>query len=1209
MVKIKRSELEKRLAKSGGIAGFDAPDKDYIYGGSESDKWGIDDEEEKKKSLLDRAKDAAKTGGKFAKEVGKSVAGKYDRLGKGLAEVVAEVSGETDKQRKVWDDEQANATAGIRAATKALQDPKTTPEQRERWKKVLQLNAQRAEEAFQGATEKNKEVMSRTDPKKGGADVAGVGLDILSAGTYGTVAQGARTGQVLKSANIVRNAKRGVDATRGVNAAKMAGEGAVSGGLLGAGASVASQLAEEDNFSLAQTLKDATLGTVMGAVGGGLAGRSTNKAVAKIEEAKNAKTRALFGGVDETMDDVARGLEAEDAFKASQSPEGLVPENRRLGTGREEMQRQLDELDTQLDAFRKGTGDANSYNPAATIDGETADTLTAGRGLKPTKAGEVDKRAGGGKAAGTVAPTDTLVDSSARVTELRAMFRKRAELQYKIDQLDDPAPEGNLGEVMTQLADHPSAPKTVKLPGQAGKVAPSGDAPSITEGQPNPRVLRPHEEVPKTAKEIKALNKSPSFISEAFTSTRGKISGYGEAGQRIADGLEGMRNTSEIAQAAFVKQIPTVLKLRKKDFEAFVDALEATGKGQPIEVSADVRKAMAEWSRMIPAVRQAAVRAGVEVGDLGDSYFPRNYADLLSTNKGMTKAINHLVKTGQADNTVEARNMLEHMKTRYATPFGHFDNSRKLDLPDYDKGKDALVSYISGAFDKVAHAEEFGARGEKVAELFDTIGKTHGDKARERALDAYMIATGARDWGPMQDKRAKFSSAVRSFNRLRALGLSALMNAGQTSNTASLAGIWRTAGAALKVLSKSEREYIRDTGVVIDSVLNQLREQSGIGNKLVAKMTAPGFNQVETFNRSVAAEAGKMWANKLAAKAANGDQKAIATLRDKLGVTGEIDGPLTKAQQIQASRKLVQTAQFKVDAQDLPGWASSPEGKMVAQFKTFIYKQNGFIYNQLLKEAVQNKNPMPLIRFLAVGIPIGYTTGAIREKIKGVGENDVEGVEDKGKTTSQKIIGALSNVGAFGSFSDAGFLASNIKSQRFPQYLAGTFAGPTASFALETASNVSSGIASNPLDEEGNAKSFAERAPALTRQGLRSVPIVGNKMAKDVAPFKADVTQKQRDMLDEAPDPVKQDLYEFFGKMKEENSKTEAAKKVKKAVSSQNYNRGQRLADEHNAKIDQEIADLEGRIGEIPPDMLEYLESNYKINYEYYTRQDRKSRL
>lgn len=572
-----------------------------------------------------------------------------------------------------------------------------------------------------------------------------------------------------------------------------------------------------------------------------------------------------------------------------------------------------------------------------------------------------------------------------------------------------------------------------------------------------------------------SLPKGSNFPRKVFTSVRGELSRMGTGGKEIANRLQQWRTGSELGQQAFLDSIPTVQKLGK-EFPQFVDALDSLSRGNTPQMSAKVAQAVKEWSANITKVQEAAVSAGKDVGNRGPFYFPRQYTELLKTRNGFNAAVNHLVSSGQAANAAEAIQQLRYIKG--GKDFGHF-KAREFDIPGYDKNQTALTRYLNGAFNDISAAQQFGAKGEVGSQLISRIAQEGHDAARaQRNLD---IALGNTD---KSGAGYKVSGKIRQFNSLRSLGTAGVSNATQLPvNTGTIAGIGRTLkGAAKYVASKEERAKVRQSGVLLDSAIENLAGQElGTTGKITRNIAAPFFRQIEKFNRGATATVASDWGNSLAAKVAKGDTKAEGILRDKLGVTGEIGSRLTREQEIQAGRALVERAQFKVDPQDLPGWVDSPTGKLVAQFRTFGYKQTDFMYNEVLREAVKG-NFKPLARFIAVGVPAGATSQYIKSNLKAskyTAPNESKGTE---------ALKALAAVGGGGLVSDA---AQNLyKSAQYGNTvggIAGTFGGPTASFIAETSANIDKAVQGKKLSP-------------LEKQAVRTIPAAGPYLANKAFP-------------------------------------------------------------------------------------------------------------
>lgn len=588
---------------------------------------------------------------------------------------------------------------------------------------------------------------------------------------------------------------------------------------------------------------------------------------------------------------------------------------------------------------------------------------------------------------------------------------------------------------------------------------------------------------------------------KVFRSTRSVIERQGEQGKQLAGMLQGQRDTKELFIRDLEKRLPTVRSLKPKEFENFVDATQ----GQVTPMNERVVKAIQEWQTTHPGIRERAVATGLDVGDLGATYYPHfiDFKKVFGDKNTYNAAINHLVKTGQAPNAEEAISLLSYARdVSRNRQFGNLEASRLIDIPFYDKSKNSLASYLNGSADRITKAETFGAKDENALKLIADAGKQGFDT--EAMKNAYDVAVGAKKYNP---NTSAASGAIRKYVTTTRLGLGALTNVSQNVNTGVVTGHMNTLMAMGKQFSQKQRTYAADTGVISDAVINDLKEGTGYSNftskvlgTVVNKITAPGFGAVEKFNRRVAAVAGRDYALRLAQK---GDE---ATLR-KLGVTGKIEGKtLTEAQQIQASRKVVEKTQFKVDAQDLPGWVDSPGGKLVAQFRTFSYNQGKFFSNEVLKPMAKG-NIMPLTRVMAA-LPLGYGLYEIKRMIAGRPEE--ENPKKIAQAAFQNVGGAGLPFDIYNSLNPVG--SKYIPSDRRVSMSVGTLGGPAAGVASQGMGALSDviqrkNVPKDPSTLEGkfalaNTGNTYTDATAAARFGMQQIPIVGTAIMNRTLPYK-----------------------------------------------------------------------------------------------------------
>lgn len=579
----------------------------------------------------------------------------------------------------------------------------------------------------------------------------------------------------------------------------------------------------------------------------------------------------------------------------------------------------------------------------------------------------------------------------------------------------------------------------------------------------------------------------PGRWGRFWKSTNGIISEYGEVGKQVAEKIHATREFSEVKKAELFNAIPTVRGLNKDEMVQFADTLDTLSKGKKVKnVSPNVQTAVKEWRRAIPKVLADARAAGIEMGDLGPNYFPRFYKDLDSP-KLVDRLMKEAAGKGKPITRAEAVKQVKFIREANVRKYGHLEKSRTGDYGGFEKSHEAIANYVEGAYDRIARAKEFGANDELLdqakAQLLEQGFDVNDLPNKKSLFSKYVdIARGDTD---RSTTGWKASNAVRQVNAVTSLSAAGISNAGQLTNTAAVGGIGRTIKNMLKVsndnfqkkyLSKEALNIANKSGVALDHQIKMVTEATqGTTNKITRNIASPFFAAIEKFNREVTALTGADYGNHLAAKVVNGDVNAERLLRDKLGVKGKIGNQLTDAQQIQAARKLVEISQFKVDPMDMPGWVESPMGKLAMQFRSFGYKQTGFIYNEVLQEA-RKGNFAPLARFITVGVPVGLAGSTMKDTIK---FKDKE--EDTRPLVQQAPGRALKGVSEVGGFGMPGSVAQSLKrgfDYGTPVTSAiSTVGGPTVGTTIETVDNLMKA-------QRGNTD-------PLVKMGVRKIPMVG----------------------------------------------------------------------------------------------------------------------
>lgn len=564
------------------------------------------------------------------------------------------------------------------------------------------------------------------------------------------------------------------------------------------------------------------------------------------------------------------------------------------------------------------------------------------------------------------------------------------------------------------------------------------------------------------------LASSPSALKQTFASKVTAIRNLGTASStKLADTIQQTERTRQALQAKYNYAMPTAQKLSKDDFSNMVDVIE--GKAKPN--SATVAQAAKEASGALKQVNKDAFAQGTLIGSR-QNYFPHVYDfKAIQKNPGMyDAALQHLIDTGAAKNPEDAVQLFKQHATQndlWPNTQGNLENTRETDMPGYAKTKGALNGYIGGASTRIAQATHLGTENEVARRLIGNIRLEGGNAdTATKAVENYLRAP---DTG--QGALSKISSGARSVFGAASLSKAPISHLGQTSNTAVEAGIGRTLTGWARHLSQNpaDKDFVAKTGVTNPQELHSYQNQFTSVKGAASRITAAGLKPVMKVNRSVTALAGRAYGQHLAS---TGDVTGLRAL----GVEGDIGKTLTSDQEVQAARGLVNKTQFSGSRATTPIAAETAGGKLVGQFRTaYAYKQTGFLYNQVLKEA-QKGNLVPLARFIGVSAPVG--AGTVLAK------NAISGKKESGGGIATDALGALGGIPGEAAVQLAKY---GLKSGDLTNTLAG-LAVPLAGEGLTVGSNLDSLLHGKPAPAE--------------RTVLKAIPLVGSRVSSALLPPK-----------------------------------------------------------------------------------------------------------
>ena len=413
---------------------------------------------------------------------------------------------------------------------------------------------------------------------------------------------------------------------------------------------------------------------------------------------------------------------------------------------------------------------------------------------------------------------------------------------------------------------------------------------------------------------------------------------------------------------------------------------------------------------------------------------------------------------------------------------GNLEMERIFDLPSelngykiLDSSKKLITDYIKNASNRIAQVANFGLNNEVLNKFQkDTAGLAYS----KEAVDIIKRTFGLEPKSVLEIMNERSASKFKTFESLTKLGTAAISNATQSVNTATSYGIGPTMRAIFQdFLHRPESaNFAEDAGIAVESSLRDMAsEEMGNAKGFLSKLMAPGFKEVEAFNRRVAANAGKLFAidefNKLINNPA--DKDALSAL-EKFGVDARDAlqvGKLSEDDLINAARKAVDTTQFQVTPMDLPPAFTSTWGRVLTQFKSFGYKQAQFFLQEVLKPALTEGNFAPVTRYLTSAIAAGEVAADLKFAIRG---------KKRATDPMARAWENIQQVGGLGIMSDA--LNAAAQYQGLPAWIM----GPTVGDAVDLTYEMINAAKGKPVP--------------LLRDLTRKIPVVGPYISTAVFP-------------------------------------------------------------------------------------------------------------
>lgn len=417
----------------------------------------------------------------------------------------------------------------------------------------------------------------------------------------------------------------------------------------------------------------------------------------------------------------------------------------------------------------------------------------------------------------------------------------------------------------------------------------------------------------------------------------------------------------------------------------------------------------------------------IKSGNQSDPIIARN---LKNYSKDTIDLVNHLIKTGQANNSAgipsyaRAINRLKRDVSTELFPQASFEKQRRLQLPASIFENDArkvIPYYVDVMTKRIALARKFGADGSKATRIIDRVNKKDSNEA---GLLYEMIDLYTGEAEKVRGFTGHAKDIVNAFYGFQVgtkigLGTATIPNITQSLvSTMPQWGVFRLIRGGLKLLDPQVRSEIRGTGILRESSINAFAgvEPKGVMGKFAKLTTKLGFEQINKANLYLAASTFRVGAKDLM-KVANSNSPRAGWARKTLKKFGiNYRNQLTDDLLAKKMYRFAVDSQLQKNVLRDPLLFNDPKWRALFLFKRFGVRQATMMKDMMMEE-FKNGNPMPILRLMAGGALGGEFVIWSKNKIKSEATGDAY-YRKEDLLTVERFVNNLAAVGSFGVVSD-----------------------------------------------------------------------------------------------------------------------------------------------------------------------------------------------
>jgi len=422
----------------------------------------------------------------------------------------------------------------------------------------------------------------------------------------------------------------------------------------------------------------------------------------------------------------------------------------------------------------------------------------------------------------------------------------------------------------------------------------------------------------------------------------------------------------------------------------------------------------------------------------------------------------------------------------------HLEFERKLRIkPEVERELDAFMAapldrwtkFFEDVIRRNEYAKRFGKNDERVKKAIKKMRENGFGRQAEDVQEVYFTTVGDPKYSEtirarMDNPRLQQAVAkVNAFQNLK-LGLAAIPNATQAfvngtvmlgKSGSLLTAPFKAMSSIVKSIAKTRAamDVVHRAGVLGEMDLSRIatenmphariveREFSGplkYLNEPTAFLRATGFIGVEQMNRRAAAimahgHVGSLNAKlqRLVMQGKANSKKSLMLQKEmkQLGIMDPLKGDLTARDYAISGHMFNKHVNFSGESFNLPVSWQKPWFKLMTKFKSFMFYQARFLKRQVADELFINKNPKPLIAYLAAAGVAGNQAELARALVSG---KEIE----KNRTALELLISGIGNAGGAGLWFDTMQQIAN----RGPAGAWSAVTGPTFSDIAYTAEDL-----------------------------------------------------------------------------------------------------------------------------------------------------------